>query len=152
VGALGPHPAAAQGEPAAGLLASIPILALYAYFAVTADDGQASRETNAYQLTLPGLEEEPFYRGVLLLALAQAFRGRATFLGIDWSWGAFLSSTLFGLAHAFGFSDGSFSFDPLTFLLTGVPALVLVWMRERTGSLLLPILLHNFGNSIGHLV
>ena len=28
-------------------------------------------------------------------------------------------------------------------------ALILVWLRERTGSLLLPILLHNFGNSIG---
>jgi membrane protease YdiL (CAAX protease family) len=33
--------------------------------------------------------------------------------------------------------------------MTGVPSLILVWMRERTGSLLLPILLHNFGNSIG---
>jgi membrane protease YdiL (CAAX protease family) len=40
----------------------------------------------------------------------------------------------------------------MTFILTGVPALILVWMRERTGSLLLPILLHNFGNSIGYFV
>jgi len=31
--------------------------------------------------------------------------------------------------------------------LTAVPALIAVWMRLRTGSLLLPVLLHNFGNS-----
>jgi membrane protease YdiL (CAAX protease family) len=31
---------------------------------------------------------------------------------------------------------------------TALPAFILVWMRERTGSLVLPILLHNFANSI----
>lgn len=36
--------------------------------------------------------------------------------------------------------------------LTGGPALLLVWLREKTGSLLLPVLLHNFANSISLLV
>ena len=140
-----------EGSLPPALLASLPIIALYLYFAVAGDE-TASVESIAFQLTLPGLEEETFYRGILLLAFTQAFRGRARFLGVDWGWGAILSSILFGLTHAFGYGDGSFSFDLLTFLLTGVPALILVWMRERTGSLLLPIVLHNFGNSIGYFV
>ena len=108
----------------------------------------ASTETIAFQLTMPGLEEEPFYRGILLLALDQAFRGRVRFLWVDWGWGAVLSCALFGLAHAFGFSHGHFSFDPLTMALTAGPSFIGVWVRIRTGSLVIPILLHNFGNSI----
>ncbi len=41
----------------------------------------ASGEDIAFQLTMPGLEEELFYRGILLFALDQAFTGRRRFLG-----------------------------------------------------------------------
>ncbi|MDQ8757307.1 CPBP family intramembrane glutamic endopeptidase [Sphingosinicella sp. LHD-64] len=112
----------------------------------------ASGETIAFQLTMPGLEEEPFYRGILLLALDRAFAGRVRFLGVDWGWGAVLSCALFGMAHAFGFSDGQFSFDWLTMALTAIPSFLAVWLRLRTGSLLLPILLHNFGNAFPLLI
>ena len=137
------------GSLVPALIVSAVLVALFAYFALSSDDGAASAETVAFQMTMPGLEEEPFYRGVLLLALNEAFRGRVRALGVEWGWGALLSSVLFGMTHAFGYDDGAFSFDLMTFLMTGVPALILVWLRERTGSLLLPILLHNFGNSIG---
>lgn len=108
----------------------------------------ASAETVAFQLTLPGFEEEPFYRGVLLLMLCRAFTGRWRFLGIDWSWGAILSCVLFGMAHAFGYSDGGFTFDPMTMALTALPSLIAVWLVLRTRSVLIPVLLHNFGNAI----
>jgi membrane protease YdiL (CAAX protease family) len=137
------------GSLVPALIVSLILMAVFIYFAISSDDDPATAEKIAYQLTMPGLEEEPFYRGVLLLALYEAFRGRVRALGIEWGWGALLSSALFGMAHAFGFDDGAFEFDLMTFLLTGVPSLVLVWLRERTGSLLLPVLLHNFGNSIG---
>ncbi|MBL0951004.1 MAG: CPBP family intramembrane metalloprotease [Pseudomonas sp.] len=113
--------------------------------------GEASAEDVAFQLTMPGLEEEPFYRGVLLFALDQAFRGRKRLLGVDWGWGAVLSCALFGMTHAFGFADGSFSFDPMIMALTGIPSFLAIWMRLRTGSLLLPVLLHNFGNSFSYM-
>lgn len=133
------------------LKAALPVAALYcAFFAVIAmafAGGRSSGEEIAFQLTMPGLEEEPFYRGILLLALDQAFTGRKRLLGVDWGWGAVLSCFLFGMAHAFGFSHGSFSFDPMTMALTAIPSFIAVWLRLRTGSLLLPILLHNFGNS-----
>lgn len=133
------------------LKAALPVAALYcAFFIVIAKafpGGPSSGEDVAFQLTMPGLEEEPFYRGILLFALDQAFSGRKRFLGVDWGWGAVLSCFLFGLAHAFEFRHGSFSFDPMTMALTAVPSFIAVWLRLRTGSLLLPVLLHNFGNS-----
>ena len=137
------------GSLGPALMVGALLIALFTYFALSSDDGAASFETIAFQLTMPGGEEEPFYRGVLLLALNEAFRSRFRALGIEWGWGALLSCALFGMAHAFVFEDAGFSFDAMTFALTAVPSLILVWMRERTGSLLLPILFHNFGNSIG---
>lgn len=138
------------------LKAALPVAALYCGFflalALAFPSEPATADDIAFQLTMPGLEEEAFYRGLLLFALYQAFAGRARIAGVEWSWGAVLSCLLFGLTHAFGYSDGSFSFDPLTLALTAVPSFLAVWLRLRTGSLLLPILLHNFGNAITLLV
>lgn len=138
------------------LKAALPLAAVYcALFVILAlvfPTGEASAEDVAFQLTMPGLEEELFYRGILLFALDQAFRGRKRLLGVDWGWGAVLSCFLFGMAHAFGYADGGFTFDPLTMALTAIPSFIAVWARVRTGSLLLPILLHNFGNAISFIV
>lgn len=134
------------------IVVALIVCAVFVYFALKMPNEPIDRETLAFQLTMPGLEEEPFYRGVLLLVLNQAFRGRIRLLGVQWGWGALLSCALFGLAHAFDYSHSAFSFDPLTMALTGGPALIAVWLRERTGSLVLPILLHNFANSISLLI
>lgn len=138
------------------LKAALPVLILYCAFflavALAFPNETASREDVAFQLTMPGLEEEAFYRGILLFALYRAFAGRMGFLGVDWGWGAVLSCFLFGMTHAFGFSDGHFSFDALYFGLTAIPSFIGVWLRLRTGSLLLPIVMHNFGNAISMLL
>lgn len=105
-------------------------------------------EAFAFQLTMPGLEEEVFYRGVLLLMLNEAFGRPLRILDAPMGWAAVLASLAFGLDHALGYGEAGFSFDPLTLALTGGPALILVWLRERTGSLLLPILMHNYANVI----
>lgn len=131
-------------------------VALYVIFliglALMLPNGQVTGEELAFQLTLPGLEEELFYRGVLLLAFDRAFAARARLLGVDWGWSAVLTSVLFGLDHAFGYSHGAFSFDALTMALTALPSLVAVWIRLRTGSLLLPVVMHNAGNVLALLV
>jgi len=131
-------------------------LAYCAFFFVMAfvfpDHERASTEAMGFQLSLPGLEEEPFYRGVLLLALDRAYAGRIKALGVEWGWGAVLSCALFGLAHAFSYHHGHFGFDPLTMALTALPSFIAVWVRLRSGSVLIPVLLHNFGNSISMFV
>lgn len=143
-------------QAAGSLKASIPVAVLYCAFfvaiALAFPGGKSNAEEVAFQLTMPGFEEEPFYRGILLLALDRCFAARVRFLGVDWGWGALLSCGLFGMAHAFGFSDGQFSFDAITMTLTAFPALIAVWLRLKTGSLLLPVLLHNFGNSLSLLI
>ena len=127
-------------------------LAFFVAVALAFPNDDPSAETIAFQATMPGFEEEPFYRGILLVALYQAFRGRWRFLGIDWSWGALLSCLAFGLAHAFSYAEGSFGFDPLYMAFTAIPSLLSVWLVRRTGSLLLPVLVHNAGNVILHTV
>ncbi len=134
------------------LKAAIPVAALYCAFfiaiALVFPGGETDVEEVAFQLTMPGLEEELFYRGLVLFALDRAFTGRKQFLGVNWGWGAVLSCCLFGMAHAFSFSSNAFSFDAIVLVLTAVPSFIAVWLRLRTGSVLLPILLHNFGNSL----
>jgi membrane protease YdiL (CAAX protease family) len=120
---------------------------LFVGLALALPNEPASAETLAFQLTMPGLEEEAFYRGVLLLALDRAFAGRIRLLGVDWGWGAVLSCALFGLAHALGVSHGKIAFEPLVFALTAGPSLIGVWVRLRTGSIFLPVLMHNVGNA-----
>ncbi|MEZ4456397.1 MAG: CPBP family intramembrane glutamic endopeptidase [Gemmatimonadales bacterium] len=134
------------------LRSALPVAALYCLFfvglALAFPGGPADAEEVAFQLTMPGLEEELFYRGILLFALDQAFTGRKRLLGVDWGWGAVLSCLLFGLAHAFGFGGGRFHLDVMTMALTALPSFLAVWVRLRTGSLLIPVALHNIGNSV----
>lgn len=136
-----------QGErpwPAFALLAVL--AGLFFYLAVSAADGRDDWETIAFQWTMPGLDEEPFYRGLLLLAMNEAFSRKLNVLGAPIGYGGLLTTVLFGLAHGLGVSNDGLSFDLMTFLMTGVPALLLLWMRERTGSLVLPIIGHNIAN------
>ncbi len=116
-------------------------------FAIHLGDGPADLDTILFQWSMPGIEEELFYRGLLLLALNEAFRaGRGTRPKLGIGCGGVLSSVAFGLGHAlFWRADGP-SFDALAFVMTGGPALLLVWFRTRTGSLLLPVLAHNTVN------
>lgn len=140
--------AQARGSLCPALLVSLLYIGFFVALALAFPNDRPSIETLAFQATMPGLEEEIFYRGVLLLMLSRAFTGRLSLLGVEWHWGAILSSALFGLVHAFGFSDGAYYFDLLTMALTGIPSLIGVWLVLRTRSVLLPAILHNFGNTI----
>lgn len=136
-----------------GLVGTLAIAIAYCLFFVAIALMFANDEPNvdavAFQLTMPGIEEEIFYRGLLLFMLHEAFRGRVRLAGANWGWSALLTSLLFGLAHAFSYSTAEgVSFDAMIMAMTFIPSFLAVWMRERSGSLLLPILVHNFGNSI----
>lgn len=138
----------APGSLAPALMVSLPYLGFFLTLALVFPGASASPETIAFQLTMPGFEEEAFYRGVLLLLLGRAFTGRIRCAGVEWHWGVLLSCILFGLAHAFGFSKGVFSFDPMTMALTSIPSVIGAWLVLRTRSILFPVVLHNFGNAI----
>lgn len=139
------------GFPSA-LMVSLVYCLLFLALAIAMPGSGASREELAFQATLPGLEEEAFYRGVLLYTLDRAFPVRRFFLGVTWGLGAVLSSALFGPAHALDFGGGRFGFDIGLFAMTAIPSLLAVWVRLRSGSIALPVFMHNFGNLIGNLV
>lgn len=108
---------------------------------------QTDAERLIYQATMPGFDEELFWRGVFLLAMTEAARGRRfNLLGAHLSWGGVLVSILFGLAHGLAFDHGALQFAWDTALITGLIGFGLVWIRERTGSILLPIVAHNLVN------
>ncbi|HNP35977.1 MAG TPA: CPBP family intramembrane metalloprotease [Woeseiaceae bacterium] len=130
------------------LIVFLGLIALFVYLAIGDRSGIADFETIAFQWTMPSLDEELFYRGVLLLMMNEAFTRKATILGAPIGYGGLLTSLLFGLAHGFGYAEGSFQFDLMTFALTGIPSLILLWLRERTGSLLLPMLGHSASNGL----
>ena len=137
-----------QGPRWGGALGMFIALAgLFFWLALSSADGKPdSLETIAFQWTLPGLDEELFYRGTLLLALNEAFRGRIGIAGAPIGYGGVLTSLLFGITHALSFKAGAVDFDLMTFAMTGLPAFLLLWLRERTGSLVLPVIAHNIAN------
>lgn len=140
-----------EGLPGALALCGL-LAALFLGLAVWLPGQSFTVDSLAFQLTMPGLDEELFYRGVLLLMLNEAFGRPLKVLGAPMGWGAVITSMAFGLAHALGFQDGAFTFDAMTMAATGLPALLLVWLKEKTGSLLLPVLMHNFANVISMLI
>ncbi len=122
------------------------LCAVYFYMAISGADGHDNWETIAFQWTMPGLDEELFYRGTLLLAMNEAFRGRLSVAGAPISYGGLLTCVLFGLAHGLSYDSGMYDFSASMFLVTGVPSLILLWLREKTGSVVMPVIAHNVAN------
>jgi uncharacterized protein len=114
--------------------------------AVYFGDGRSDWDTILFQWTMPGIQEEVFYRGVLLLALNEAFTARKPVLGAEIGWGGVLATVAFGLIHSLFYGAEGVSFDAIAFAVTGGPALLLLWFREKTGSVVLPIVAHNVAN------
>ena len=122
-------------------------IALFALPSLLLPKDPFETETLAFQATMPGLEEELFYRGILLLALNEALRGRQRIAGVTVGWGALLVTLGFGMAHGVDFTDGVFDPNWIAMAVSGIPALILIWVRERTGSIVWPIILHNLANT-----
>ncbi len=102
-----------------------------------------------FELSMPGLDEEIFYRGVGLALLNKAFGKNKDLFGAKIGWGLIVISLLFGLVHGVHLSDELIlRIDLFSVLLTTVSGVLLGWLRERSGSLVLPILAHNLGNTV----
>jgi len=103
-------------------------------------------ENLLFQATMPGLDEELFMRGLLLLLFHQAFGRGLNVWGADTGWGFWLAVVIFGLLHGVRVQNGELAVNLWAIAGTGFLGFVLTWMRERTGSLVVPILFHNISN------
>jgi uncharacterized protein len=101
-------------------------------------------ETALFQATMPGLEEELVYRGILWALIARALPGPRTIAGVAGGWSLWATSLMFGLVHGVAVAPGLvIGFEPLAVLLSGAYGVYAGWLRERSGSILPLIVLHN---------
>lgn len=101
-------------------------------------------ETLAFQLTMPGIDEEIMFRGILLGFLASSLKAKFAFLGNP---AVLLNAVLFGLMHALTLDkNNSLDFEPIYFLQTAIGGYAWAWMTIKSRSILLAILSHNFSN------
>jgi len=105
-------------------------------------------EEVAYQATLPGLEEDPFYWGLLLLLLDRGFGTPWRFGAVTFGWGAVLAILLFGLVHGFGWRSSGLRVDFWSIARAAAFGAGYCWLRLRTGSVVLSIAAHNLGNTL----
>ena len=110
-----------------------------------------SSEALLYQLTMPGLAEELFERGVLLGLLSRVFPRNIPFFGTRTSWGGLAGIVLFVLGHGFSFAHPA-TFWPAAHFPPGLIAdkllfgTLFLWVRERSGSCWAAVATHNLTN------
>ena len=141
----------APGARGAWIVFAVVAVAIFA-LAFAYRDGPDDLDTILFQWTMPGLEEELFYRGVLLFALNEALDSGHPRRFARMGWGGVLASVAFGLGHALFYRKGGLAFDAMAFAVTGGPALLITWFRMRTGSLVLPVVAHNVANGASTLL
>lgn len=136
----------------------LPLLIVFIFILVPAIHGgvlvpakELNLETLAFQLTMPTLDEELAYRGIMLALVNMATSQSKVFRGV--SVANLITSLLFGFVHALSLSAGlNVSFEPWYFAQTFLFGLGLAYIVEQTRSLLLPMLAHSFGNFMLNLV
>ncbi len=108
-----------------------------------------------YYLVLVGPGEEIFFRGYMQTRLNRVFGCPYTFGGASYGWGALLTCLLFGAMHVFnGYTPlaGSISFSPWWGVGAAFAALVFAYLREKTGSIVSPAILHGLPQAIAALM
>jgi membrane protease YdiL (CAAX protease family) len=99
--------------------------------------------TLGYLALLPALNEELVYRGCLLGILNKLLPQKINLFGAWMGWGAVVTSLLFSLLHGFGFNnDLSIYIDAIALRNSFVSGFIFAWLRERSGSLLMPVIAH----------
>lgn len=141
-----------QSGPAAwlALVLSLVVCALFAAGAYWLVPGPLvfAPEDIAFQATMPGIEEEIFYRGLLLGALDRAFGTPLKLLRAPMGWGAVATAMLFAAAHAVVLTpELAMTLDIGQSAWLFAAGLVLAWLRAATGSILLPVIVHNWANA-----
>jgi membrane protease YdiL (CAAX protease family) len=98
-----------------------------------------------------GLGEELLFRGYIQSRLNIAFGRPFRFFGIQWGYGAVIASALFGLMHVInlgGLVSGHWHLTPWWGLWTSAGGLVFAFVREKTGGIVAPAILHGLPQGI----
>ena len=72
--------------------------------------------------------------------------------GAEIGWGFWVIVIIFGMLHGVTVNEGVLAVSFPAIFFTGFIGFILIWMRERTGSLLVPVLFHNIFNFVNAFV
>lgn len=110
---------------------------------------KADIENILFQLTMPSIIEEVVYRGILVSLFSLIYIDNLHIGNINFGIGAVVTSILFGLWHGLNINvDFDITMSWTAFIYTGLIGFILALVRERTGSLLFPIIIHVMVNTI----
>lgn len=103
-----------------------------------------------FQFTMPGLDEELAFRGIMLGLLSNTLPSRVYFKNRSLGNPALLiTSILFGLVHSFHIDQGwGFHQNWVEFISTFATGLLLGWLTIKSGSIVMSILIHGLINTI----
>ncbi|RMF71081.1 MAG: CPBP family intramembrane metalloprotease [Acidobacteria bacterium] len=133
-----------------GLVAAVLLQVLWVYLN---GGNEYDAEELLFQALMPGADEEPVFRGVLLYLVSRAvISERFSVLGARFNVAGLAVAAVFGLAHSLSFHDHTWHFSFTTLLVTGLYGVIFLWFRERTGSLVFPVVAHNTVNFVGQLI
>lgn len=131
------------------LIGAVSIILLSAIVWFLLGKSDFDTETLAFQLTVPGIDEEIMFRGILLGLLATSLKDKILFLGNP---SILITAILFGFMHALTLNKNfAIDFEPIYFLQTGLAGYIWGWITIKSRSILLAILSHNFSNFFGTL-
>lgn len=141
----GPAPVAA-GLATAALLG----LTLAAALTLAPQGVSEDPESLVFGATLSPLQQEVFYRGLLLAAFDKAFGSPLRILGAPMGWGAVASAVLFTAAQGEGLvmtPEFTMTMDlgPAAYVFPIV--LILTWIRAASGSILMPFAINAWGQT-----
>jgi hypothetical protein len=109
-------------------------------------------ETFLFQLFMPSLDEELFDRGLLTfylaLALGDSLDPKAWIPDLS----VWIIALQFSFIHAFAFDHAHPAFSLATFLGVMYFACLFGWARQRTGSVVLPMVAHTLANTLYRLL
>lgn len=106
-------------------------------------------ETLFYQFSMPGIDEEIAYRGIMLGLLTKILKSKNLILNSP----VWITAILFGFAHGLSLTtEFSILFNIQPFLRTLIYGLIWGWITIKSGSILLALISHNLGNGIGNII
>lgn len=122
---------------------------------VFTSDAEAAHKLLAtvYCLLFVGFGEEMFNRGYVQSRLNAVLGRPYVFFGVSWGWGLIFSSLLFGIGHFFTHFNpflGEFGVNWWWGFWTIFSGLVFGYLRERTGSIFVPAIIHGLPLAVAY--
>lgn len=121
---------------------------VFNYFYLTPSEWDL--ESLLFQSTMPGLDEELAFRGIMLGILVKILKPSSK---IIFHPAIYITALLFGMGHGLFLSESyELVFNASSFVFTSIFGVVWAWMTINSGSVVLALVSHNLGNVTSQII